>query len=163
MCKRVLIPGSYDPVTLGHTALIAHAAARYDEVWVVAFVNAAKDYLFTVEERLSFLRHACARFPRVKVAFDGGYVADFVKAHGIELLLKGYRNPADLAYEQEMAAYNLAHSGVETRLVPCAPELCHVSASEVRRRLYAGESPAGLLPDEVVDEVRAAFAAHQKT
>ena len=76
---RALMPGSYDPCTVGHLAVIEAAAARYTAVTVAVFINPKKQGLFSYAERVQFLRLATAHLPNVEVTFSDGMVADFAK------------------------------------------------------------------------------------
>ena len=144
----ICIPGSFDPVTRGHLSLVDYASRIADVVYAAIFINPDKIYRFSLDERLSLLRLACRPYPNVRVVSDSGAVADFARKNGVSYLLKGVRNEADFLYEQKMAAVNRAR-GVETLLLPAAPELCSVSSSELRRRLDEGEAYGELLPPEV--------------
>ena len=99
----VLLPGSYDPPTRGHLSLIEQAAREYERVYAVAFVNPQKTYTFTPEEREEMLRLMTAHLPSVTVGFSEGLVIDYARKNGISLLIKGYRNEIDLAYEKTQA------------------------------------------------------------
>ncbi len=145
----LLIPGSYDPVTTGHMDVIARAAATGERIYAVIFINPDKSYRFPLAKRLAYLTEACRPYPNVTVMSDDGLVVDFAKRHGISFLLKGYRNAGDLAYEEDMARRNRT-AGVETVLLPASPSHAHISSSEVRRRLDAGEPLTGYLPGEVI-------------
>ena len=144
----ICIPGSYDPVTLGHLSLIEKAAGMADLVYAAIFINPDKHYRFSLEDRLALLKQACGHLPNVTVVSDSGTVADFSKRHGVTFLLKGIRNETDFLYEREMADVNRSR-GVETLLLPADPALREVSSSEVRRRLDAGQAQSGLLPSEI--------------
>ena len=146
---KVILPGSYDPVTVGHLDLIKRAAAKYDEVFVVAFVNPNKKYLFTAEERVSMLMLATDELENVLVSYSDGLVIDYMRDHEIDKILKGYRNDADLKWEREQAEWNLAHGGYETELLKCADNLGEVSSTAVRDALREGRVPTELLPPEV--------------
>ena len=132
---KVILPGSYDPVTLGHLSVIRYASERYSQVYVVAFQNPDKKYTFSVEERVKMLSLATADMPNVTVDFDGGYVVDYMKRHGIEKIIKGYRNSVDLEYERVQAAYNKEKGGYETELYKCEDALALVSSTVARERL----------------------------
>ena len=147
--SSVILPGSYDPVTLGHIAVIREAAKRFDEVYVVAFVNPEKSYTFTAEDRVKMLLLATDEFDNVMVSYSDGLVIDYMREHGIEKIFKGYRNDADLAYERIQAEWNLAHGGYETELWKCPDELEWVSSSVAREVMREGGSPEGLLSSEV--------------
>ena len=146
----VLIPGSYDPVTVGHLDLIRRAAAEYREVYAVVFVNPKKTCLFSLSERMRMLTLAAEDLENVLVSESDGLVIDYMRDHGIDYILKGYRGEEDLRWEREQAAWNSAHGGYETILLPCAEGLRAVSSTEVRRRLAAGEDISGLVPEKVL-------------
>lgn len=147
--SSVILPGSYDPVTRGHLEIIARAAKTYDEVYVVAFVNPNKTYTFSVEERVKMLILATDEFDNVLVSYSDGFVIDYMREHGIEKIVKGYRNEKDLAWEREQAEYNLKNGGFETELWLCRDEMKDVSSTAVRELLASGESADDLLPISV--------------
>ena len=146
---RVIVPGSYDPVTLGHVDIIRRAAEAYDEVYAVLFRNPDKDYMFSLDDRVRMLILATEDMENVIVSYSTGLVIDYMRDHGIDRIVKGYRNAADLAYEEKQAAWNLAHGGYETELLPCGTAFSAVSSTEVRRRLTAGEDITDLTPAPV--------------
>lgn len=154
---RVLMPGSYDPVTRGHIALIEAAASRYDEVTVAVFINPEKKGLFPYDTRVAFLTLATAHLDNVSVTFSDGMVADLARDGGYDRIVKGVRNEIDRAYEQGMADYNLARGGVATELIASADELCEVSSTAVRQALEAGAPIGGLVPESIEAAVLSAY------
>lgn len=152
--SSVILPGSYDPVTVGHIAVIREAARRFDEVYVVAFVNPEKSYSFTAEDRVKMLLLATDEFDNVMVSYSDGLVIDYMREHGIDKIFKGYRNDKDLAYEMAQAEWNFAHGGYETELWKCPDELEWVSSSAAREVMREGGSPEGLLSPEVLAFIR---------
>jgi pantetheine-phosphate adenylyltransferase len=159
MCHRkeatmkVILPGSYDPVTNGHLDIIKLAAEKFDEVYVVAFVNPNKKYRFSVSERVSMLMLATEEFENVLVSYSDGLVIDYMRDHGIEKIVKGYRTDADLPWEREQAEWNLKHGGVETELWKCKEELESISSTAVRTALDEGDSISTLVPAKVLDYI----------
>ena len=147
---KVILPGSYDPITLGHLLVVNEAARRYDEVYVVAFINPAKKYMFSDEERVEMIRLATEHIPNVKVDFSEGFVIDYMKAHAIDKIFKGYRNDADLEYEKKQAEYNLKNGGFETELWLTDPSLGYVSSTLAREAIKNGEDLTKLLPEKVI-------------
>ena len=145
----VIMPGSYDPVTVGHLDMIKRVAAREDEVYVVIFTNPNKKYTFSLEDRVAMLMLATEGLDNVFVSYSLGYVVDYMREHGIDRIVKGYRNDADLVWEREQAEYNLKHGGYETELIKCSDEYSHVSSTLVREKLSSGDSIDGLVTDEV--------------
>ena len=147
------MPGSYDPVTAGHLEMIKRVSAREDEVYVVIFNNPNKNYTFSLEDRVAMLMLATDTLENVLVSYSGGLVIDYMRDHGIERIIKGYRNDADLKWEREQADYNLRHGGYETELIRCDDEYGHISSTLVRERLAAGKSIDGLVPRTVEEYI----------
>ncbi len=157
MSKSVILPGSYDPVTVGHLEIIREASRLYDEVFVVAFINPDKKYLFTPEERLSMLRVATEDIRGVRIDFSEGLVIDYVREKGIDEILKGYRNDHDLEYERKMAKWNKENGGVDTVFLKCRQEYSSVSSTAVREAIASGRVPRELLPVGVGDLIAKKF------
>jgi pantetheine-phosphate adenylyltransferase len=145
----VIMPGSYDPVTLGHLDVIRRIAEREDEVYVVIFQNPKKAYTFSLEDRARMLMLATEGLDNVIVSYSLGRVVDYMREHNIEKIVKGYRNDDDLLWEREQAEYNLKHGGYETELVRCREGFDKVSSTEVRKRLISGEDLDGLVSPTV--------------
>lgn len=145
----VIMPGSYDPVTLGHAEMIRRVAATEDEVYVVIFVNPSKEYTFSLEDRVAMLMLATEDLDNVIVSYSLGYVVDYMREHDIDRIVKGYRTDADLEWEREQAEYNLKHGGYETELILCDEEYRHISSTLVRERIKVGEPLSDLLPPSV--------------
>ena len=154
--KTVLLPGSYDPVTKGHFAVLSFAAQHFDAVHAVVFVNPDKECLFPLSDRLAFLRLAAAPFPNVTVDADQGLVADYVKRKGIDLIVKGVRDERDFLYEAGMADWNAAH-GAETLLLPASPEVRAISSTTLRERLAKGEPIDDLAALGTADAILSAY------
>ncbi len=159
---RVLMPGSYDPCTRGHLALIERAAALYREVTVAVFINPKKEGLFSYEERVRLLRLATAHLPSVNVTFSDGMVADYAKEGGYDAIVKGVRNEEDRAYEEEMAAYNEERGGVPTVLLTAEGEVAAISSTAVRLALSKGSDLSPMLPPSILDEVRILYEKKAK-
>ena len=151
---RVILPGSYDPVTIGHLDVIRRAAEKYDEVFVVAFVNPNKKYRFSIDERVSMLMLATEEFPNVLVSYSNGLVIDYMREHGIEKIVKGYRTDADLPWEREQAEWNLKHGGYETELLKCPDELEGISSTAVREALDLKKNIDKLVPRSVSEYIK---------
>lgn len=148
--ERVILPGTYDPVTLGHLDIIRRAAAEYEEVFVTVFVNPDKTPLFSLSDRLAMLMLATDDLDNVLVTESAGLVIDYMRDHHIRKIIKGYRNDADLAYEEKQAEWNAGHGDVTTDLLPCEKELRDVSSTLARRRLAEGGDLSGILPEKVL-------------
>ena len=151
---RVILPGSYDPVTLGHLWVIKEAAKKYGEVFAVAFINPDKNYSFTESERLRMLELATADIPGVRVDFSEGTVVDYMQKNGIEKIVKGYRNARDLEYERRQAEYNERRGGFVTELIKCPTEFEGISSSAARLAIESGAPLSDFLPKSVVEFIK---------
>ena len=150
----VIIPGSYDPVTLGHLDIIRRAAEQYDEVYAVIFVNPEKQYKFSLDDRVRMLMLATDELDNVLVSFSNGLVIDYMRDHDIEKIIKGYRNERDLEYEHVQAEYNKNHGGYETELWRCDDSLASVSSTVARERIMRSEPLDDLLPEAVIKYIK---------
>ena len=151
---RALLPGSYDPVTRGHLAVIEEAARRFGAVTVAVFINPSKQGLFSHADRVAFLLLATAHLENVTVDFSDGMVADYAKDGGYGCIFKGIRNERDRAYEEDMAAYNRERSGgIPTVLYEAPSEYGDISSTAVREALAKGEPIEGLVPAAIIPAV----------
>lgn len=133
--RIALVPGSFDPFTVGHRAVVLKAAAAFDRVVVAVMINDAKKYMFSSEQRVEIARLSLADIPCVDVIYDAGMLVDLFDKVGASAIVKGIRNADDLEYENGMAEYNLArNSRAVTLYVPSDEELACVSSTAVRSR-----------------------------
>jgi pantetheine-phosphate adenylyltransferase len=149
----VILPGSYDPVTLGHLEVIKRASREFDEVYVVIFTNPNKKYRFSLDDRMSMLLLATEGLDNVLVSYSNGLVIDYMRDHGIEKIVKGYRTDADLPWEHEQAEWNLKHGGYETVLWKCESDFESISSTAVREALDSGDSIDALVVREVAEYI----------
>ena len=150
--RIAIIPGSYDPITLGHLDLVKRALTQFDEVVVAVMNNAQKTYLFDMDTRAEMVRLATSELFGVRVVADSGMLVDLFDRMGATAIVKGVRNNEDLAYEQEMAAYNLSKNPLaKTVLLEANEELAAVSSTRVRELIRSGTVPRELLPSKVAD------------
>lgn len=152
--KTVILPGSYDPVTLGHLEVIRRASEEYERVYAVIFVNPNKKYHFSLDDRVRMLMIACEDFDNVLVSESAGLVIDYMREHDIDAIIKGYRNDTDLEYEKLQAEWNYAHSGYETLLWQCEDAFRDISSTLVRERLAVGEDLSDLVPADVASYIK---------
>ena len=135
--RHGLFPGSFDPPTEGHLDIIRRATSICDKVTVGVFVNPEKSCLFSMEERVAKLQEMLSDFPTVNVTSSTGYTHAFANAEGCDVLLRGYRNKTDLAYEFDMAVYNFTHGHIPTHLFPAAPHLKDISSTKARAEILS--------------------------
>ena len=148
--RIAVIPGSYDPITLGHLDLVKRALTQFDEVVVAVMNNAQKTYMFDMDTRAEMVRLATAELFGVRVVADSGMLVDLFDRVGATAIVKGVRNEEDLAYEQEMAAYNLSKNPrAKTVFFKARDEHATFSSTRVREQLKNGRVPTDLLPAAV--------------
>src|SRR5437660_8088345 len=87
--RRVVCPGSFDPVTNGHLDIISRAARLYEEVVVAVLINISKRNLFTVDERVDMLREVTVEYPNVRIDKFHGLIVEFCRANEISAIVKG--------------------------------------------------------------------------
>ena len=150
MKKIALIPGTFDPVTVGHLELVRTAAALFDEVVVCISVNPDKKHLFDEETRKEMLRKAVAEYPNVRVDAQHGMTADYAVSIGASYIIRGIRNEKDAKYELEMADFNRNYRGVRTIFVPAPADIADVSSTLVREKLANGEAVDALIPENIL-------------
>ncbi len=148
--KSAVLPGSYDPITKGHLEIIKRAAEQFGTVHVVAFINPDKKYTFSAEERVKMLALATEGLGNVTVGFSEGYVVDYMREHGIDKIVKGYRNETDLEYERVQAKYNFEHGGYETELWLSDERFKEISSTRVRALIAEGGDLSEFLPENVI-------------
>jgi pantetheine-phosphate adenylyltransferase len=151
--RRVVYPGSFDPVTNGHLDIITRAARLYDEVVVAVGRNASKSPLFTVDERVGLIREVTGDFDNVRVESFGGLIVDFCKANEISAIVKGLRAVSDVDYELQMAQMNYSQAGVETLFMTTNPLYAFLSSSLVKEFARYGGDVSSLVPKQVLAEL----------
>jgi len=147
--KVAVFPGSFDPITLGHYDIIKRGISLFDKVIVAIGVNAEKKYMFTLEERLGFIRESFKDEPKVEVTTYEGLTIDLCKKVGAKFILRGLRNPADFEFEKAIAHTNRQLSRIETVFLLTAAKTSYISSSIVRDVLRNGGDYTILVPDSV--------------
>lgn len=159
MTRTAIYAGTFDPVTRGHEDLIRRSLSFVDRLLVAVAVNVAKQPLFPVDERVSFLRSSLGDDSRVEVHQFQGLLVDFAKQTGATLFIRGLRAVSDFEYEYQMALMNrhLAPS-LETVFMVPSLETTYISASLVREVARFGGKLDGLVHPTVAEALRKRFA-----
>lgn len=148
--KTALCPGTFDPVTNGHLDVILRAARHFDRVVVAAAVNAGKDPLFAIDERVDMLRECLADQKSVEVISFDSLLVDVARKYDCCVVVKGLRAMSDFEYEFQMAQFNRQmDESMETFFVMASPEYTYLSASGVKEVLCYGGHVKGLVPKTV--------------
>ena len=152
--RRVVCPGSFDPVTNGHLDIISRAARLYDEVVVAVGRNLTKATLFSLDERLEMLSEVTKELDNVRVVAFDGLIVDFCKANDVSAIVKGLRAVSDFDYELQMAQMNYNLAGVETLFMTTNPLYAFLSSSLVKEFAMYGGDVTSLVPGPVLDRLK---------
>ncbi|MGV8857626.1 pantetheine-phosphate adenylyltransferase [Rhodoglobus sp.] len=159
MSRIAVVPGSFDPVTLGHLDVIERAARTFDEVHVVVVHNPGKTALLPIAQRVSLIEQAVADARlagNIRVtSWSMGLLVDYCTEVGASVIVKGIRSQVDVAYETPMAIVNRDLAAVETIFMLPNPEHAYVSSSLVRQVAALGGDVAPYVPRSVSDFLQA--------
>ena len=147
--NKAIFPGSFDPITLGHVDIINRGVTLFDEVIIAIGENSSKNYMFSLEERIAFIKTTFKDNPKVSVVSYSGLTIDFCKAIGVEFILRGLRNPADFEFEKAIAHTNRHLSTLETVFLLTSAQTSFISSSIVREIIRYDGDYKKLVPDAV--------------
>ena len=160
--KRVVCPGSFDPITFGHLDIIERASKMFDEVVIAVLVNVTKSSLFSVEERMEMIREVTKKYSNVKVDSWSGLLVDYCEANKIPIIVKGLRAVTDFDYELQMSQINLQLKGVETLFMSTAPAHSFLSSSLVKEIASYDGDVSNYIPASLVPKLKARLAEVQR-
>ncbi len=153
MTSLAVVPGSFDPVTLGHLDVIERARNLFDDVHVVVVHNPGKSAMLPVARRVELIEQSLADAgiaDRVTVtSWSVGLLVDYCQEVGATALVKGIRSEVDVTYETPMAIVNRDLAGIETVFVLPNPAHAHVSSSLVRQVASLGGDVSTYVPAAV--------------
>lgn len=155
MSRIAVVPGSFDPVTLGHLDIIERAAGVFDAVHVVVVHNPGKQAMLPIAQRVALIEQAVAdrALPSsiLVTSWSVGLLVDYCTDVGASVLVKGVRSQVDVAYETPMAIVNRNLAGIETVFMLTDPAHAHVSSSLVRQVAALGGDVAPYVPRAVAE------------
>ncbi|SKC46924.1 pantetheine-phosphate adenylyltransferase [Okibacterium fritillariae] len=154
MQRIAVVPGSFDPVTLGHLDVIERAAGLFDQLHVLVVHNPDKAALLPIAQRVALLEKSIAALGITNVvvaSWSVGLLVDYATDVGATVLVKGIRSQVDVAYETPMAIVNRNLAGVETIFLLPDPAHAHVSSSLVRQVASLGGDIRPYVPAPVAD------------
>ena len=158
-----LIPGSYDPITLGHVNVIERAAKIADRVYVAVMNNdsakhssvlRSKTYMLSMEERFELVKFSLSHIENVEVVSSCGMLIDLFDELSADVIIKGIRSSADLEYEMIHAKWNKEHNPrLETLFLPADDSLASISSTLVREYVKKGKFGLleGIISPEAID------------
>ena len=144
--KIAVFPGSFDPITLGHVDIINRALPLFDTIIIAIGSNAAKNHMWSLEQRKATIESLFENNDTIKVATYQGLTASFCKNQGAQFILRGLRNSTDFEYEQTIAQANDKVNGIESVFIISSPEYGFISSSIVRDIARNGGDYSKLVP-----------------
>ena len=144
--KIALFPGSFDPFTRGHQAIVERALPMFDKLVIAIGVNRAKKGWMPIEERLDRLKELYANEPRVEVVTYETLTMDLATQYDAKYILRGVRSVIDFEYERTIADANRKIGGLETIFLISDADTAHISSSLVRELAAFGHDVSDLLP-----------------
>ncbi len=151
MSKNIAVfPGTFDPITKGHVDIVLRGSELFEKVIVAIGLNTKKETLFSLEQRLEWLKLTFENHPKIEIKYYEGLTVDFCRENGAKYMLRGLRSGTDFDYESHIAQLNksLSHE-IETIFVLSSPELSYVSSTLVRDLIIHDGEYIRFLPDEV--------------
>ena len=150
-----LIPGSFDPITLGHLNIIRRAAVIFDKVVVVVMKNSAKNYLFNIQERVELVKKVVARLPNAEVATTDELLAEYAKNYEGAVVVKGLRAVSDFDYEFQIALINKKmNPELDTLFLTASEKYTFLSSTVVKEMAAYGADLSEFAPIEIIDEIK---------
>ncbi|HKK88292.1 MAG TPA: pantetheine-phosphate adenylyltransferase [Saprospiraceae bacterium] len=149
--KKIVFPGSFDPITKGHVDLVQRALPLFDELILAIGVNSQKKTLFDLETRLGWLKQVFIDEPKVKVDTFEKLTASYCNRIGAKYLLRGLRNASDFDYEKTISQLNfIVGDELETLFFISRPAYSHISSTIVREIINGGGDASPFLPENIV-------------
>jgi len=151
--KIAIYPGSFDPVTSGHLNIIQRAANIFDKLIVCVMVNAGKNPMFTLEERVELIRRVTSNLPNVEVDSSSELLADYAKRRGSCVIVKGLRAGSDFENEFQMALINhKINPELDTMFLTAESQYMYLSSSTVKELGSYGVDLSDFLPKEIIPD-----------
>lgn len=156
--RRAIYPGSFDPITYGHIDLVRRALLIFDEIIIVVAINAGKNALFSVEERMDFIRRVFKNTPGVKVDSLEGLTVKYAKQQKARTIIRGLRATSDFDYEFQMALTNRRLSKeVETVFLMPSEDHFYLSSRLIKEIALLKGDISEFVPSYVAKRMREIF------
>ena len=151
--KIAIYPGSFDPVTSGHLNIIQRAANIFDKLIVCVMVNAGKNPMFTLDERVEFIHRVTADLPNVEVEGSAELLASYAMRKGSCVIVKGLRAGSDFENEFQMAMINhKLNPDLDTMFLTAEHQYMYMSSSTVKELGSYGVDLSDFLPCEIIPD-----------
>ncbi|MCM4155926.1 pantetheine-phosphate adenylyltransferase [Gramella sp. AN32] len=147
--RIAVFPGSFDPITLGHTDIIERGLPLFDKIILAIGTNSNKKYMFSLEKRLQFLSETFKNEEKIEVKTYKGLTVDFCKSQDAKFILRGLRNAHDLEFEKAIGQTNFKMSGIETIFLISGSGKSHISSTIVREVMRNNGDYSFMVPPAV--------------
>ena len=144
--RTALFPGTFDPFTIGHAALVRRALSIVDELYIAIGINIGKHTMLTLDERMERISALYKDEPRIHVVSYEGLTTDFAQSIGAQFIIRGVRSSVDFEYERSIADVNRMLTGIDTLLLISEPQYAAISSSMVRELARFGKDISPYLP-----------------
>lgn len=152
--ERIIYPGTFDPITIGHVDVIERAARLCDELVIAIMHNAAKETTFSIEERTEMIYESCSHIKNIKVVSKEGLTVKLAEEMNARALVRGIRAVMDYEYELRTATANLMlNPDVETIFLVSRPEFSFVSSSVVKEIAFNHGDVENLVSPKVKEKL----------
>ena len=161
--KIAIYPGSFDPVTSGHLNIIQRAANIFDKLIVCVMVNAGKNPMFTLDERVELIRRVTQALPNVEVDSSSELLADYARRRGSCVIVKGLRAGSDFENEFQMALINhKINPELDTMFLTAESQYMYLSSSTVKELGTYGVDLSDFLPSEIIPDFQERIESRKK-
>ena len=151
--KVAIYPGSFDPVTSGHLNIIQRAANIFDKLIVCVMVNAGKNPMFTLEERVDLIRRVTKDIPNLEIHCSNQLLAEFAREQGSCVVVKGLRAVSDFENEFQMALINRKiNPDLDTMFLTAEHQYTYLSSSTVKELGAYGVDLSDFLPEQIIPD-----------
>ena len=151
--KIAIYPGSFDPITSGHLNIIRRAARIFDQLIVCVMVNAGKNPMFTLQERVDLIRRVTSDLPNVEVDFSNELLANYARQRDIGVIVKGLRAGSDFENEFQMALINhKINPELDTMFLTAESRYMYLSSSTVKELGNYNVDLSEFLPVEIIPD-----------
>ena len=151
--KIAIYPGSFDPVTSGHLNIIRRAAGIFDQLIVCVMVNAGKNPMFSLEERVDLIRRVTTDLPNVTIEYSSRLLADYAREKGNCVIIKGLRAGTDFENEFQMALINRKlNDQLDTLFLTAEHQYTHLSSSAVKELGMYHVDLSDFLPEQIIPD-----------
>jgi len=153
MNKIAIYPGSFDPITVGHEAIVLRSYELFNKIFVAIGCNSEKNCFFSIDERLKWIKKTFADLKNIEVVTYQGLTVDFCKSINAKFILRGIRTGADFEYEKNIAQINKKIAGIETVMFFSEPEYTHISSSIIREIYRYGGDISEFVPHQIIQMI----------